>query len=48
MKHRQLKFGFEIDLTTGERQGLNSRPEHVRLVVERSLRHLRTVHIDLL
>ena len=42
------KFGFDIDFKTGERHGLNSRPEHIRLVVERSLQHLRTDHIDLL
>jgi aryl-alcohol dehydrogenase-like predicted oxidoreductase len=42
------KFGFDIDFETGERRGLNSRPEHIRDVVERSLQHLRTDHIDLL
>src|SRR5215204_2750363 len=36
------KFGF--DLPGG---GLNSRPEHIRKVVEGSLRRLRTDHIDL-
>ena len=29
------KLGWNIDLETGERrQGLNSRPEHIKLVVE--------------
>jgi aryl-alcohol dehydrogenase-like predicted oxidoreductase len=42
------KFGFDIDFETGERHGLNSQPEHIRRVVERSLQHLRTDHIDLL
>jgi aryl-alcohol dehydrogenase-like predicted oxidoreductase len=42
------KFGFDIDFETGERHGLNSRPEHIRQVVERSLQHLQTDHIDLL
>jgi aryl-alcohol dehydrogenase-like predicted oxidoreductase len=43
------KFGFDIDPTTGERRaGLNSRPEHIRQVVEASLKRLRTDRIDLL
>ena len=43
------KFGWNIDLETGERRpGLNSRPEHIKLAVEGSLRRLRTDHIDLL
>jgi aryl-alcohol dehydrogenase-like predicted oxidoreductase len=44
------KFGFDIDLETGERRsgGTNSRPEHIRLVVNASLKRLRTDHIDLL
>ena len=37
------KFGFQIDGTTG----LNSRPEHIRKVVEASLKRLRTDRIDL-
>jgi aryl-alcohol dehydrogenase-like predicted oxidoreductase len=42
------KFGFDIDLVTGERRsGLNSRPEHIRAVAERSLKHLRVDAIDL-
>ncbi len=42
------KFGFEIDLETGKRgAGTDSRPEHIKLVAEASLRRLRTHHIDL-
>ena len=42
------KFGFDIDLQTGERRsGLNSRPEHIKEVAEASLKRLRTDHIDL-
>lgn len=40
------KFGFNIQ--NGEMAGLNSKPEHIRRVVEESLRRLRTDHIDLL
>lgn len=43
------KFGFDIDPTTGERRaGLNSRPEHIRQVVDAQLRRLQSDHIDLL
>lgn len=43
------KFGWNIDLETGERKpGLNSRPEHIKLVVEGMLKRLRTDRIDLL
>ena len=43
------KFGFDIDLQTGERRGgVNSRPEHIRQVVDAQLRRLRTDRIDLL
>lgn len=43
------KFGFDIDYATGRRTGgLNSRPEHIRQVVEASLKRLRTDRIDLL
>ena len=42
------KFGFDVDPRTGERRGLNSRPEHIRLVTEASLKRLRTDRIDLL
>src|SRR5271165_7318517 len=42
------KFGFDIDLVTGERRaGLNSRPEHIKAVAERSLKHLKIEAIDL-
>lgn len=37
------KFGFAIDGTVA----LNSRPEHIKKVVEESLKRLRTDHIDL-
>jgi aryl-alcohol dehydrogenase-like predicted oxidoreductase len=43
------KFGWNIDQETGERRpGLNSRPDHVELVVDGMLRRLRTDRIDLL
>jgi aryl-alcohol dehydrogenase-like predicted oxidoreductase len=43
------KFGMNIDLATGQRgPGLNSRPEHIRQVVQAQLRRLRTDRIDLL
>jgi len=43
------KFGFDIDLNTGERRGgVNSQPEHIRQVVDAQLRRLRTDRIDLL
>jgi aryl-alcohol dehydrogenase-like predicted oxidoreductase len=43
------KFGFDIDQATGHNLGgLNSRPEHIREVVEGSLKRLRTDVIDLL
>jgi aryl-alcohol dehydrogenase-like predicted oxidoreductase len=42
------KFGFEIDLETGKRgAGTNSRPEHIKLVADASLKRLRTDKIDL-
>ena len=42
------KFGFDIDLATGERRGgVNSRPEHIRAVAEAALKRLRTDRIDL-
>lgn len=40
------KFGFRIE--NGTSVGLNSRPEHIREVVEASLRRLGTDYIDLL
>jgi len=42
------KFGFDIDLATGQRRGgLNSRPEHIRAVAEAALKRLKTDVIDL-
>jgi len=42
------KFGFDIDLETGERRsGVNSRPEHVKMVAESSLKRLGVDVIDL-
>jgi aryl-alcohol dehydrogenase-like predicted oxidoreductase len=38
------KFGFDIEGGSG---GLNSRPEHIRKVVEESLKRLKTDRIDL-
>jgi aryl-alcohol dehydrogenase-like predicted oxidoreductase len=40
------KFGFQIE--DGKNSGQDSRPEHIREVVEASLKRLRTDHIDLL
>ena len=43
------KFGWNIDQETGERRpGLNSRPDHIKRVVEGMLERLRTDRIDLL
>ena len=43
------KFGWNIDQQTGERRpGLNSRPSHIKVVVEGMLKRLRTDRIDLL
>jgi aryl-alcohol dehydrogenase-like predicted oxidoreductase len=43
------KFGWNIDQESGKRlPGLNSRPEHVKRVVEGMLKRLRTDRIDLL
>jgi aryl-alcohol dehydrogenase-like predicted oxidoreductase len=43
------KFGWNIDQETGERRpGLNSKPEHVKRVVDGMLKRLRTDRIDLL
>jgi len=43
------KFGWNIDPETGERrEGLNSRPEHIRVATEGMLQRLKTDHIDLL
>jgi Predicted oxidoreductases (related to aryl-alcohol dehydrogenases) len=40
------KFGFNI--VDGKQSGTNSRPEHIRKVVEESLKRLKTDYIDLL
>ncbi len=43
------KFGFDIDLETGERRGgRNSKPAHIKLAVEGILNRLNTDRIDLL
>lgn len=43
------KFGWNIDQETGKRlAGLDSRPEHIRIVVENMLKRLNTDRIDLL
>lgn len=43
------KFGFDIEYATGRRTGgVNSRPEHIKAVVDASLKRLRTDYIDLL
>ncbi len=46
----ETKFGFDFDPVTGQRLpgGRNSRPEHIRQVVDAQLRRLRTDHIDVL
>lgn len=45
----ETKFGWNIDQETGARlPGLNSRPEHIKIVVEAMLKRLRTDRIDLL
>src|SRR5260370_3765851 len=41
------KFGFDIDPSTGQQRGLNSRPEHIKEVAEASLKRLKTDVIDL-
>src|SRR5690349_13633676 len=43
------KFGFDIDLQTGERRGgVNSRPEHIKAVADAALQRLKTDRIDIL
>ena len=43
------KFGWDIDQQTGKRTGkLNSRPEHIKQVVDAMLQRLQTDRIDLL
>jgi aryl-alcohol dehydrogenase-like predicted oxidoreductase len=45
----ETKFGFDIDPATGQRRGgLNSRPDHIKRVVEAQLRRLKTDRIDVL
>lgn len=45
----ETKFGWNIDQKTGQRlPGLNSKPEHIKMVVEGMLKRLRTDRIDLL
>ena len=42
------KFGHNLDTTTGVNLGgENSQPDHIKQVVEASLKRLRTDHIDL-
>ena len=41
------KFGFKLDPNTGKQAGLDSRPDHIREVVEASLKRLKTDVIDL-
>lgn len=42
------KFGFNIIPETGQINGRNSRPEHIKQVVERQLKRLKTDRIDIL
>ena len=43
------KFGINVDQASGQRgEGFNSRPAHIRAVVEGSLKRLRSDRIDLL
>lgn len=45
----ETKFGWNIDQESGKRlPGLNSNPEHIKIVVEGMLKRLRTDRIDLL
>ena len=41
------KFGFKIDPKTGQQQGLDSRPAHIKAVAEASLKRLKVESIDL-
>jgi aryl-alcohol dehydrogenase-like predicted oxidoreductase len=42
------KFGFDIDLESGQRLGgTNSKPEHIKAVADAALKRLKTDHIDL-
>ena len=41
------KFGFDIDIKTGQRSGgTNSRPEHIKAVADAALHRLKTDRID--
>jgi aryl-alcohol dehydrogenase-like predicted oxidoreductase len=42
------KFGFDIDLETGQNRGVSSRPERIRQAVDGSLQRLGVEAIDLL
>jgi aryl-alcohol dehydrogenase-like predicted oxidoreductase len=45
----ETKFGWNIDQKTGQRlPGLNSKPEHIKEVVEGMLKRLRTDRIDMI
>ncbi|WP_448702442.1 aldo/keto reductase [Mucilaginibacter sp. AW1-3] len=45
----ETKYGWNIDQKTGRMAGgLNSKPEHIKEVVDNMLKRLRTDHIDLL
>jgi len=45
----ETKFGWNIDQKTGQRlPGLNSQPDHIKLVVDGMLQRLKTDRIDLL
>ena len=41
------KFGFKLDPNTGKQAGLDSRPEHIKEVVDASLKRLKSDVIDL-
>ena len=41
------KFGHDLDPTTGQRRGRNSRPEHIKQVADAALKRLKTDVIDL-
>ena len=41
------KFGFKIDPKTGQQQGLDSRPAHIKTVADSSLKRLKVESIDL-
>ncbi|WP_033925787.1 aldo/keto reductase [Sphingomonas sp. 35-24ZXX] len=42
------KFGFDIDPATGQINGVSSRPENIRAIVERSLKRLGIETVDLI